>query len=119
MTSGKVNHYSNAAAINLGASAPGCAKRILVDDVNDGASIELLMIEIDPGGNSPHHIHSYELAAFVVEGHGKVLVGDAWQDLNPGDVVHVPGSIVHEFVNTGNTMLKFLSAIPAKRQIES
>lgn len=120
MSNGKVIHYTEAAAIVLGSSAPGAAKRVLVDNPNDGAAvIELLMIEIEPGGNSPHHSHDYELAGFVVEGHGRVLIEDAWHDLNPGDVVHVPANILHEFDNPGAVTFKFLSAIPAKRLIES
>jgi quercetin dioxygenase-like cupin family protein len=120
MSSGKVIHYTDAAAIVLGDSAPGAAKRVLVDDENDGAvTTVLLMIEIAPGGSSPHHSHTYELAGFVVEGHGRVLIDDTWHDLNPGDVVHVPGNILHEFVNNGDTIFKFLSAIPVKYLIES
>ena len=120
MSSGKVIHYTDAAAIILGDSAPGAAKRVLVDDENDGAmTTVLLMIEIEPGGNSPNHTHNYELVGFVVEGHGRVLIDDTWHDLNPGDVVHVPGNILHEFVNTGGSTFKFLSAIPVNSLIES
>lgn len=119
MSSGKVIHYLDAAAIILGDSAPGTVKRVLVDDENDGAATTvLLMIEIEPGGSSPHHSHTYELVGFVVEGHGRVLIDDTWHDLNPGNVVHVPGDILHEFVNTGHKMFKFLSAIPVKNLID-
>ena len=120
MSIGKIIHYTDVPAIVLGNSAPGAAKRILVDSDNNGAAvIELLMIEIEPGGNSPHHSHNYELAGFVVEGHGRVLIDDVWYDLNPGDVIHVPANILHEFVNTSDAAFKFLSAIPAKQLIES
>jgi quercetin dioxygenase-like cupin family protein len=113
----KVIHYTDAPIDLLGETAPGASLRILVDHAQDGASTtELLMIELEPGGRSPHHSHIYEVSSFVVEGHGRVLIDATWHDLQPGDVIHVPGGVLHEFVNTEDTVFKFLCAVPAKRQ---
>ena len=119
MTTGKVLHYTEAAANLFGESAPGTSIRMLIDDDNDGAPTTVLrMIEIEPGGNSPRHTHNYEHTNFVVEGVGRLLIDEAWHDLKPGDAALVPANILHQYVNAGDVVFKFLCAIPAKRLIK-
>jgi quercetin dioxygenase-like cupin family protein len=87
----------------------------LIDDDHDGATTESLrMIEIQVGGNSPQHSHPYEHENFVVEGKGRLLIGDTWYDLSQGDVAFVPADVLHQYVNAGNTPFKFLCGIPVK-----
>jgi quercetin dioxygenase-like cupin family protein len=88
----------------------------LIDDDHDGAPTESLrMIEIQTGGSSPQHSHPYEHENFVVEGKGRLLIGDTWYDLGVGDVAFVPAGILHQYVNAGDTTFKFLCGIPVKK----
>ena len=119
MSIGKVLHYTDAAANLFGDTALGTSIRVLIDDENDGAPTTVLrMIEIEPGGNSPRHTHNYEHTNFIVEGSGRVLIDEAWHDLKPGDAALVPANILHQYVNAGDVVFKFLCAIPAKRLIK-
>ena len=112
----KVIHYTDVPALEFGPSGPGAAVRWLIDDDHDGAPTESLrMIEIQVGGNSPQHAHPYEHENFVVEGKGRLLIGDTWYDLAQGDVAFVPAGILHQYVNAGDTTFKFLCGIPVKK----
>ncbi len=90
-TKGKVCHYTDVPAVAVGEQGPGASLRWLIDDTHDGAPVYALrMVEIEPGGHSPHHLHGYEHENFVVEGRGRVFMNGAWHDLKAGDVVYVP-----------------------------
>jgi len=115
MKQGKVAHYTEIEALPFGAAAPKAAVRWLIDDDHDNApTFSLRMIEIETGGSSPNHAHPYEHENFIVEGVGKVLIGETWYDLKQGDIAYVPENIQHQYVNTGDTTFKFLCAIPVK-----
>jgi len=120
MSTGKVAHYTDIEAKEFGPTAPGVKIRVLIDDEHDGAPVyKLRMIEIDPGGNSPHHSHPYEHENFVVAGTGQVNIDDVWHDLEPGDVVFVPPGIQHQYRNAGDATFKFLCGIPVDKLIEA
>lgn len=115
-TKGKVVHYSDVPPQVFGNEAPGTTIRWLIDDDHDGAPVYALrLIEIAPGGHTPHHSHPYEHENFVLEGQGRVLMHGEWHPLVPGDVVFVPGSQEHMYENTGQVPFKFLCGIPVKR----
>lgn len=115
-TKSKVCHYTDVPAQVVGESAPGASMRWLIDDTHDGAPVYALrMVEIAPGGHSPHHDHPYEHENFIVEGSGRVLIDGVWHDLKPGDVVFVSPGADHMYANAGTTPFKFLCGIPVTR----
>ncbi len=114
----KVVHYSDVPAQKVGAEAPGTVIRWLIDDEHDGAPYYALrMLEIEPGGNSPHHSHPFEHENYVVEGKGRVFFDGEWHDLKAGDVVFMPPNTVHQYANAGETVFKFLCGIPVKKYL--
>lgn len=116
MATGKVCHYSEVPAQTFGDEAPGTSMRWLIDDAHDGAPVYALrMVEIAPGGHSPHHTHPYEHENFIVDGRGRVLIDGVWHDLKPGDVVFVPPGAVHTYENAGDTAFRFLCGVPVER----
>jgi quercetin dioxygenase-like cupin family protein len=113
---GKVCHYTEVPAQAVGEQSPGASLRWLIDDTHDGAPVYALrMVEIAPGGHSPHHLHGYEHENFVVEGRGRVFMNGMWHDLKAGDVVFVPADVEHEYANAGDTTFKFLCGIPVAK----
>jgi quercetin dioxygenase-like cupin family protein len=109
----KVVHYSEVEAQEVGAGAPGATIRWLIDKEHDAAPhFALRMIELAPGGKSLHHTHAYEHETYMLEGSGRVLIGEQWYDLEPGDAAFVPPDIVHQFANSGEGTFKFLCVIP-------
>lgn len=112
----KVIHYTDAPAEIYGAEAPGVSIRQLITEEEDGAPVYVMrMIEVAPGGHTPRHSHPFEHENFIVEGKGRVLLGDEWRDVGPGDVALVPGGLEHTYENAGDTTFKFLCSIPVTR----
>jgi quercetin dioxygenase-like cupin family protein len=113
---GKVCHYSAVEAQTVADGAKGATIRWLIDDTHDDAPVYALrLVELEPGGHSPHHGHPYEHENFVVEGTGRVLIDGIWHDLKSGDVVFVPPNADHQYANAGDTPFKFLCGIPVPR----
>jgi quercetin dioxygenase-like cupin family protein len=113
---GKVVHYTAVPADVVGEPAKGASMRWLIDDTHDGAPVYALrMVELAPGGYSPHHHHPYEHENFIVEGRGRVLMDGVWHDLRPGDVVYVPANTVHQYANAGGATFRFLCGIPVTK----
>jgi quercetin dioxygenase-like cupin family protein len=109
----KALHYTDVPAEVFGDEAPGVTIRWVIDKQHDGApNFALRVIEVAAGGHTPRHTHPYEHENFVIEGRGRVLIGDAWHEIGPGSVVFVPASTEHTYVNAGDTPFKFLCAIP-------
>lgn len=114
----KVIHYTKIEAQPAGPDAPGSSIRWIIDEEHDGAPhCVLRVIEVEPGGHTPDHTHPFEHENFVLEGRGKVLIEDLWQDLSPGDVIFVPAGTRHSYANAGDTTFKFLCTIPASHLI--
>lgn len=109
----KAVHYTDVPADVFGDEAPGVTIRWVIDQPHDGApNFALRVIEVAPGGHTPRHAHPYEHENYVMEGQGRVLLGDAWHEVGPGSIVFVPAGMEHTYVNAGNTSFKFLCAIP-------
>lgn len=112
----KVCHYTDVPALVFGEEAPGVTIRWLIDDENDGAPFYALrLIEIAPGGHTPHHEHPFEHENFVLEGTGRLLIQDVAHDVGPGSVMFVPSGARHMFENTGEATFRFLCGIPVTR----
>lgn len=113
---GKAIHFTDVEAKVFGDEAPGVTIRWVIDEENDGAPhFVLRVIEIAPGGHTPDHIHTFEHENFVIEGTGRVRLGDEWQDVSFGSVVFVPAGLRHTYQNTGAEPFKFLCSIPVSR----
>jgi quercetin dioxygenase-like cupin family protein len=115
-----VIHYTDVPAQVVGAGAPGATIRWLIDEPHDGApNYALRMVEVAAGGHTPDHTHPYEHENFVVEGRGRVRIGDdpngSWHDIGPGSVVFVPAGAPHCYANAGDAPFRFLCGIPTPR----
>ena len=109
-------HYTSTPAETYGDEAPGTAIRWVIDEEHDGAPhYAMRVIEIAPGGHTPHHAHWAEHENFVFEGQGTVTIGAETYAIEPGYVVYVPPGVKHQYVNTGDGPLKFICGIPTSR----
>ncbi len=112
----KVIHYTGVPAEVFGPEAPGVGIRWVIDEAHDGApNYALRVIEVAPGGHTPDHAHPFEHENFVIEGRGRVRIGEEWHDVTVGDVAFVPAGVQHTYENTGETPFKFLCGIPTPR----
>lgn len=114
----KAIHYTEVPAQVFGDEAPGVTIRWVIDEIRDCApNYALRVIEVAPGGHTPDHTHPYEHENFVVEGEGRVLLGDTWRDVGAGSVIFVPAGLRHTYVNASDTPFRFLCGIPTSRSM--
>ena len=93
--------------------ASGVKMRMLVGPDDKADNFHMRHFEVEPGGHSPHHSHPYEHEILILKGTGvaKSVQGD--RPFKAGDVIFVPASEEHQFVNSGNDPLTFICLIPA------
>lgn len=92
--------------------AVGATIRWVISTEQGSDTYALRVIEVEPGGNTPHHDHWFEHQNYVIEGQGSVTIGDETFPIKAGDVIFVPGDVRHQYRNTGDGPLKFLCGIP-------
>jgi len=64
---------------------------------------------LPPGAaTTPHHHVRTEEIYYVLEGRGRMRVGDELCELSAGDAVAIPPGMLHQITNSGPGVLKFL-----------
>ncbi|MGD0985757.1 MAG: cupin domain-containing protein [Acidimicrobiales bacterium] len=61
---------------------------------------------VDEGSTSNRHHHDNEEIFIVMEGEGRICVGDESVEVAPGSVVRVPPTTDHQLVNRGEGVFK-------------
>lgn len=80
---------------------------------NDGAPrFAMRVIEVDPGCATPLHDHWWEHEVYVLSGQGVVQGGGQERPITEGSVVFMPGEETHQFINTGDSVLRFICVVP-------
>ena len=74
------------------------------------------LFEVESGGFSPLHNHPWEHEAFILEGEGQLFNGEDVTPFKAGDVVFVPPEKMHQFINNGKQLLKFICLIPCAKE---
>jgi len=64
---------------------------------------------LPPGASTTPHYHPLtEEIYYLLEGRGKMRIGDEMRDVGPGDAIAIPPGAVHTITNTGTETLRFL-----------
>ena len=80
---------------------------------NDGAkNFVMRVFEIQPGSAIPSHNHPWEHELFVVSGNGTFISGDSSTSIKDGDAIMVLPDESHNFMNTGNDILRIICIVP-------
>lgn len=67
----------------------------------------IALYEVGSSSN-PHH-HEIEEIFYVIEGEGRIQVGEETQPIFPGMCIYVPSGFIHQLINTGTIVLKVLA----------
>jgi len=59
-------------------------------------------------GTAAHRHVKTEEIYYILEGCGRMQVGDESRDVGPGDAIAIPPGSLHQITNTGDAALKFL-----------
>ena len=64
---------------------------------------------LPPGASTTPHYHPLtEEIYYLLEGRGRMRIGDEMRDVGPGDAIAIPPGAVHTITNTGTETLRFL-----------
>ena len=68
------------------------------------------LVEIEPGGKQHIHKHEPEQVYFIIDGIGKMTVGNEHQIVNSDDCIFIPSNEPHGLENIGELKLRYFSA---------
>lgn len=109
----KVVHFSEVKAEDFEeADAAGVRVRWLIKREDGAPNFTMRLFEVAPNGRSPHHSHDWEHEVYVLEGTCQVVCGGEGRKVGEGYAVFIPPNVPHQFINAGNTTLKFLCLVP-------
>lgn len=69
----------------------GVKARLLVDR----AAVNVVNLVLSPGEEVPSHVTPVDVLFYVIEGKGRVIIGDETAEVSEGDVVVSPAHIPH------------------------
>lgn len=93
----------------------GVSIRWLITREQGAPNFAMRIIEVEPGGATPLHRHFEEHEVYVLEGKGLVKGEQGDMPIKHGDVVYVSPRELHQFVNAGDSALRFICVIPIKK----
>ncbi len=113
----KLVHYTEVEALEVKeAGASGTRVRWLISKDDGAPNFLMRLFEIEPGGRTPLHSHSWEHEIFILEGICKAFIGEDAHLIGPGYAVYIPPNMRHTFINAGENQLKILCLIPHKNR---
>lgn len=92
----------------------GITRQVLFDRP-DEIPAQLRYFEIEPGGYSSFEKHRHVHAVLILQGRGRVLVGDTVYDVAPFDLVHIPSGKWHQLRADEDAPLGFLCLVASER----
>ena len=107
----KVEHYTETPIESI-EGVPGVTVRWVVSQADGAPNFAMRVFEVEPGQATPYHKHEWEHEVFVLSGQGQVRQEDGAFDIEHGTVVYVPGTEMHQFVNRGDSPLRFICLVP-------
>ena len=87
-------------------------KHILIGENEHAPKSIMRFFHLDPGGHSKLERHPQEHEVIVLQGKGKVQIGNDVFDVELYDVVFVEGNELHQFSNPFTDPFGFICVIP-------
>jgi mannose-6-phosphate isomerase-like protein (cupin superfamily) len=89
----------------------GITSYLLVSEEATGSEhITTTLVEMDPGGKQHIHAHATEQCYFILEGSGKMTVGDETREVTAGMSIFIPSKQPHGLKSDTAGTLRYLSA---------
>lgn len=95
-----------------GNASCGVIRRVLVGPDEGADDFVIRYFTLPPGGNSALEHHKHQHGVVVIHGQGRVLVGDEWHPLTPGDAVYIEPDEMHQLQASADQSLSFICVIP-------
>jgi len=107
----KVQHFTDVPAEEV-EGVPGVTVRWVIDEGDGAPYFAMRVFEVEPGHATPFHPHWFEHEVFVLSGQGALRTESGETPLSHGSVVFVPGDEVHQFINKGDDVFRFICLVP-------
>jgi mannose-6-phosphate isomerase-like protein (cupin superfamily) len=89
----------------------GFSTSLLVGENNAHSSeISIQITDVLPGKMQTVHKHPQAQCYYIIEGVGRMIIGDEEANVSQGDAVFIPGNELHGIKNRGKYVLKYLTA---------
>ncbi|MBC8386047.1 MAG: cupin domain-containing protein [Candidatus Cloacimonetes bacterium] len=98
--------------------AKGTKIRWLISQKEKAPNFAMRMFELEPGGHTPYHTHSWEHEVFCLEGEGLFVSEWGERSFKVWDVIYVDPNTDHQFKNNGESILRFLCIIPHDKPVK-
>jgi quercetin dioxygenase-like cupin family protein len=92
----------------------GATKQVLIGPADGAPNFALRYFTLPPHGRSNLDHHAHDHGVMVVAGQARVLLGDRYEEIGPGDIIYIPGWEKHQFENLTDTPFTFLCIVPPK-----
>ena len=91
----------------------GCRLRELLHPKNDPVDLpfSLALARVEPGASSYAHFLAQDEVYYIIEGRGRVFIGEESAAVGPGDAVHIPAGKCQWIDNTGERPLLFAALV--------
>ncbi len=78
-------------------------------DVPD-TQLSVTWVEVKSGASQKPHKHPPEQTYIILQGQGKMNVGDESRSVQKGDIIYIPSDIPHFLENTSDETIIYISA---------
>ena len=92
----------------------GVTVRWVINDVDGAPHFAMRVFDVQPGYSTPYHNHWWEHEVYVLDGEGVAVTEKGDVSISSGTVILVEGNEMHQFRNTGESVLRFICLIPFK-----
>jgi quercetin dioxygenase-like cupin family protein len=94
----------------------GINMKVLIGTESGASNFVMRVFEVGPGGHTAYHTHPWEHEVYVLGGTGIVKQGDNHHTIKEDSFAFVPAGEEHQFINQGDTVLRFICVVPVTRQ---
>lgn len=98
---------------NEGNASAGATRRILIGRDEGCEDFIVRYFTIPAGGHSSLESHRHQHGVVIVNGKGRVLVGETWREIGVGDAVFIAPNEQHQLRADPDAPLGFICVIPA------
>lgn len=92
----------------------GASMKVLVSPENGWDNHVMRVFELEVGGYTPRHSHNWPHINYIIEGEGKLYLNGQENPIKAGSYAYVPANELHQFQNTGESVLKFICIVPTE-----
>ena len=100
-------------------ASAGITKQVLIGKDEGATDFVVRYFTIPPGGKSALDKHLHQHGVVVMQGSGRVLLGEQWHEIHVGDSIFIDGNEQHQLEAAGDEVLGFICVIPTWAEADS